>query len=217
MRSTTEIEYIYYNERDIEVPALIESITGFVSRIDSFVDVGGCYSYYTYSNKVRDILKGKVYDVIDPQNCVETAKIVDQYYVVDVREIGDISYSYVSCISTLEHVGVNPKLIKGYETEQIEVFKKLSKLAERYLFVSYPFGKPDVFLGEYSNITQKQIVKFIEILKSAGFSKIDTDFFFNEFPQGREKWVSITIDEASEIPIRKEKGVQCLCILEAIR
>ena len=49
-----QIEYKYFNERDIEIPALIEFLKERIEKIDSLLDVGCHFSQY--AGKIRKLL-----------------------------------------------------------------------------------------------------------------------------------------------------------------
>ncbi len=90
------------------------------------------------------------------------------------------------------------------------MFKRVCELAKKYAILTFPYGKEGLIPGQYANITPEQLRKFIEVSGGTAVKK----FFYNEFPQGRKKWRQISEAEASRVPLREDRGVQCLCVLE---
>jgi hypothetical protein len=206
-----KIVYSQYNERDIEVPAVLGFLQG--KDITSLLDVGAKYSYYTYAQDIRNILPNCLYDGVDPQFCQKTSEIIDNYYQSGVLSLNQM-YDCVTCISTLEHVGIAPVVSQDYVAEQLKVFKHCIDLCRTLFFFSFPFGAPGLYEGEYSNITESQLQEMFTYLD--GFTT-EVRFYYNEFPQGRLLWNEVSLSEASVIPLRKDKGVQCVAFLAGVR
>lgn len=215
MLNLDTLKYINFNERDVEVPFMLQFVTNNINKINSLLDIGGCYSYYTYANELRTILNEKLYDIVDLQSCLCSSNIVNNYYVNDVTKLKK-QYDAITCISMLEHVNVNPLTKYNYTKKQLSVAKHCIKLAKKYFLFSFPFGADALFYNEYSNITLNQLNVLKQYCVSQNWS-INTNFYFNEFPQGREKWIEITESRASTIAMVGEKGVQCICIFTGIK
>lgn len=221
MITLQEITKTNFNERDVEVPAFIKFIktsTQLVPRCSSLLDVGAHYSYATYASDVKQLMSSGRYvacDILDDPN---TARIVDEYLIGNVTDLELPTFDIVSCISVIEHCGITTYKKTNIELEQMSVFKRMADLAQRGLYLTFPYGLPGVFPGQYSNITANMIDEFCNYWKTnkGPDAIIDLQFFYNEFsPQGKP-WIELTKEEASKIPLRVDLGlVQCVCIFEA--
>jgi hypothetical protein len=208
------IDYRYFNDRDVEVPAFLSFLRRIRRRTKSLLDVGAHYSYYYYAQSARDsLLPGAIYDGVDIKSDEKTASILNRYFVGDVTTHPLEEYDAVSCISTIEHCGVISNQKPDYASEQLKVFEILNRLAKKFIFLSFPFGAEDCFENQYANITPPLLEKFVEL--AAG--KARKRFYYNEFPQNRCLWEPVTEKKAGKIPLRKDRGVQCLCVLEIER
>ncbi len=211
---------VHYNERDVEVPSLLQAINS--CPPESLLDIGGSYSYATYANKVRQMVK--LYDVVDPAPCEITSKVVDHYFIASFPEgidsCGLPRYDFISSISVLEHVGVKNTLPprgcfepasyeERREAYRFDIIYQAYCRTNKMLFLSFPFGAEGIFPGEYMNLTSKDL----ELIARA-FS-FDAHFFFSEFPQWRLPWEEVSLEVASTKPLRPDRGVQCVCILQA--
>ena len=205
------IEYKHYNDRDLEIPAVLEYVTARRHKIDSALDVGAHHAYAHYAPAMRSLLTGKLYDSVDFQLCEETQKCVDNYFVGDFKSL-DKQYDLVMCISTLEHCGMYAPAAEDYVAEQKSVVEHILKTARKYAFLSFPFGAEGVWRPHYTNITLDLLNWMIERGKQLGF-EADILTVYNEFPQGREKWGVIPLEEASLKPLKIDRGIQCLGVL----
>lgn len=197
-----------YNERDIEDPALIS----FVEKhkdIKSVLDVGACYSYATYANKLRALVKK--YDGIDILPDQETEKILDKYIVDNVKNYNK-KYDLVSCISTIEHAGISTYKTADHVKERRLIFKKLLDLSKKYVFLTFPYGKESFHENEFANITSKDLQVFTKMC-----SKVKTTFYFSEFPQGKIPFVEVEKEFANDVEYKRELGTRCVCIMEILK
>lgn len=209
-------DVVYRNERDVEVPLLLRAAYDLRGKVGSYLDVGANYSYATYAGAMRQILGGVLYYACDPLPCEKTAKIVDTFLTADVRDLSHIQCDFVSCISVLEHVGIQtPRLHSTLRSERSSFFHKLCRITSHRLFVTFPFGKDGTGDG-YANLTQMNIGDFIGVADRVGLVP-DVKYYFNEFPQGGKTWAEITENEAVDIPLVRERGVQCVCVFDAKR
>lgn len=199
-----------YNERDIEHPALIDFIKNH-KDIKSILDVGAFYSYNTYANEVRPLVKN--YCGVDILPDPITKKILDIYIVGNVMDQTG-SYDLVSCISTIEHSGVSTYHKKNYQKEQLEVFKKLLSLSKKYVFITFPFGLPAIHENEFANIDQKQLDSFIKL---CGKANVSLKFYFSSAPQQQIMFEKISEDEANKVEYIPELGTRCVCVMEVFK
>lgn len=211
MINLDNLVYRHYNERDLEIPALLNLVKDKQPR--SFLDVGAHYSWHHYAQEVKALLpEGSRYSAVDILPCQKTAAIVDRYFEGDVCSIDLQPADFVACISTIEHCGLSTYKRLQPKLERDKVFLRLLRLTKSDLFLTFPVGLEHIFPNEYANIPEDQFLSWIRIAKDEGFS-CRVDFYFNEFPQGKEKWHSIDLFNAFQKPMIKEKGTQCVCLL----
>jgi hypothetical protein len=204
------IEYRHFNERDVEIPALMDFLEARRGRFVSLLDAGAKYSHAYYATLVRGSFPEVAYHGVDLVPDPETVRIVDAYHVGNVADVDLSPYDVVTCISMIEHCGMPSNTCGDAAAERLRVFRRLSSLARRYLFLTFPFGAEGMVPREYANVTRDELDRFVD--EAEGRAR--TSFYYNEFPQGREKWRRLSADEASKVPVRVDRGVQCFCVLE---
>ena len=213
----------FNNERDLEVPVVLNWVKKLGREHSSIdlLDVGAHYSHATYAHEVRSLIPSpNTYDGVDILPDPETAKVLDNYLVQDVKTLdGPYAYRYTHtmCISVLEHSGINPYQSTNIEAEQLAVFEKILNLGPRGSLFTFPFGSPGVYPKEYSNIHLDLLMRMDEISnKVFGLnSYFDTKFYFSDFPPRGTPWKELSLEEASKVPLRVDVGVvQCVCVLE---
>jgi hypothetical protein len=178
------------------------------------LDVGPHWSWSYYAPSLRELLANKIYDGVDVIEDRQTAVFLNHYYIGNVCDISLNKYDYVSCISVIEHCGLSTYKLEDFRAEQYRVFSRMLALSNKYLFLTFPFGLDHIYPGEYANITNMQLLAFEAMAKICGFEVSDLQFYFNEFSPGGEPWQYITREEASLKPMRKERGAQCICLVE---
>lgn len=209
----SEIAYVNFNERDVEILALKKFVDQVSADVESFIDVGAHWSWSYYAKQIRALLPfPKSYTAVDVLYCPQTEEIVDQYIVGNVCELEFSKHDLVACVSTIEHSGITTYQVEDYQAEQDKVLLRLLELANKYLFLSFPFGLDDLYPGQYANITNEQLSRWEEYGASRGF-QVYSQFWFNEFPQGRLCWNLISRAEASLKPMRPERGTQCIGVI----
>ena len=196
-----------YNERDIEHPALINFVKEHAD-IKSVLDVGAHYSYNTYAPELRKLVKQ--YDGVDILPDPITAKIVDNYFVKNVKKLKG-EYDLVSCVSTIEHSGISTYTNANYKDEQKYVFLKLLNLSKKYVFLTFPYGLESFHEGEFANLTESQLDRFCEYTEGM---EVKTTFYYSPAPQQKEPFFEIDQELAATIPYVKELGTRCICVME---
>jgi hypothetical protein len=212
----SEIEYVNFNERDVEVPALLSFLSK-VGEISSILDVGGNYSWYTYASKVRHFLPKTEYTVVDLLPDTETEKLVDRFVVGEAEPLLEVNkFDVVFSISVLEHVGIKPLRSENPVQDRMNLVTSICLASEKGVFLSFPFGEEGEYPGQYANVTYEELLDIGQFANRAEFL-FSTQFFFNPFPQGRELWSEIKVDEASRIKLNEKLGVQCVCLATLVR
>lgn len=203
------IQYKHFNERDLEYPALIDFIK-IHPDINTALDVGAHYSWYTYASDVKKLVPN--YDGVDILPDEETKAIVNKYWKMNILDMPNVHYDLVFSISSIEHVGISTYKVNNYQQEQIKVFNKIMDLAKKYVFLTFPFGKEAFHDEEFANITEQQQWNFSKIAYDKRAS-LKRTFYFSEFPQGKKPWREVDIDFASEVEYKQELGTRCVCFL----
>lgn len=211
----TDITYRHYNERDVEIPAVLQSIRSASPHIHSLLDVGAHYSVAHYAEEIRAILSSRRYDGVDLLDCADTRKILDNYYLGNVCDVELPCYDSVICISAIEHAGMSTYHKPDASQERDRVFDRILELAQHHIFLTFPFGQPCIG-HEFANITATQLGLWEAKCVAYGY-RVQADYWFNEFAQMKELWHRISFDEAIQVPYRPERGGQCLALLEATK
>jgi hypothetical protein len=209
------IEYKYFNDRDFEMPLLLNLVAEKKPRL--LLDVGAHFSWYTYAPFIRERLQeGGIYDAIDIMDCPQTAEIVDTFTKGSVLDMGNVSYDFVSCISVVEHCGITSYKKDDVIAEQDAVVQKMVEIAHSDLLITCPFGAPGLWEGQYQNITGDQRDRWVALAENKGFS-VECQYLYSQFPQGGKPWETVTARWAEKVPIDTSKGVQCNMIFYATR
>lgn len=202
----------YRNERDVEIPLLLAFVGQ--HKPASLLDVG----YYSalYAKDVRGIVgKDAVYDGCDVKRDRKVETHLTAYHNGDVRYLDLPMYDMVTCVSVIEHVGGQPIRAVNYEDQQVKFFERLLALAGRWLFVTFPFGQPGFVLGEYNNITDAALDRF---LASVGKDDVaDVRFYTTQGAQLGNGWVETSRKAASLVTVEPSLGVRCVGILSVER
>jgi hypothetical protein len=209
----SKIEYVNFNERDVEAPALVSALDRF--KPVSVLDVGACYSWYTYAHAVRGLVPRGGYEALDLLPDEQTAAIVDHYHVAGVREFAldatrrfDVTFS----VSVLEHVGVKPERVSNDRELRQGFVRAMLGLTERAAFLTFPFGAGGWCPGECIVVPDEELWAFQALGLDKGFES-KCQFFYSPFPQGREKWSQVSREVASAVPLRLELGCTCVALL----
>lgn len=198
----------YESERDIEIPRLIDFLDRHSGKIETILDVGCSGSKYL--NELNKY--AKVVDGVDVHFRADTAELLNNYFVGNAIDYPLGKYDLVLCISTLEHAGVSPYKVDDYEKEQFNLFRKIVDISIKFLFVTFPYGMPALPVDNLANISKKRLDVFLALL---GDAQCQLRFYFNENVYDDQGWKEIDQDIADKVPYLPEKGVRCICILEA--
>lgn len=163
----------YGNERDVEVPAVIDFVARHASKSAwrSLLDVGAHGSHATYAPAVRELVSGQRYSAIDKIYDPLTQTIVDEWVTGDVvtRNVLDTGrFDAVTCISVIEHVGIKPWRSDTWREERLLMFFSLLRIARAAVFLTAPFGKGFV-TNEYQCVSPEELATWQTIAHLMGF------------------------------------------------
>ena len=196
-----------YNERDVELPALLNFVDKHKDKIKTALDVGCAGSLYLHSLKKRI----QVVNGIDLISYPTSEKILDNYWVGDAIRTPLEKHDLVVSISTMEHVGISPYKADNYLEEQDDFFRTVYLASSKFIFMSFPFGIGFLPVESFQNITNKQLSMFLTTLESDSYQLA---FYHNEQPAVGKKWVEISREEASRETYMIQYGVRTVCHLE---
>ena len=174
----------YGNERDVEVPAIIEFVRRNVSKAErrSLLDVGAHGSHATYAPQVRELVSGQRYAAIDKIYDPLTQTIVDEWTTGDMltHPMRD-RYHAVTCVSVIEHVGVKPWRSDTWKEERLLLFFSLLRAARHAVLITAPFGSGFV-TNEYQCVSAAELATWMTIAHMMGFSGT-ARYYLGESPQ----------------------------------
>lgn len=202
----------YFNERDIEIPGLLNFVDVHSKEITTILDVG-CYgSLYFKELEERD----KIVDGIDlkfGELGESHLKFLRNYFVGNVIAYPLKQYDLVICLSTIEHVGLMEQYeVDDFVQEQNLFFKRLIDVSRRFIYATFPYGAPHKPVLQSANITRNSLDGFFEVIPNMAFCKMR--FYFNDCPSSSRDWTEITQNEADKVKWDRDKGCRCVCTLE---
>jgi len=200
------------NERDLEIPALLNAVKNRLDNIKHLLDVGAHYSHAHYARPLKQILDDRTYTGVDILADDITSQIVDKYYVGNISDLDIQKHDFVSFISCIEHCGLSTYKVNDFRAEQYHIFRRIFSLANKYVLMTFPFGQDHIYPGEYANITTEMLTNFTSIANQQGFHTIEEEFYYNVFAPGGHPYIQIPRDLAADVPMKKEKGTQCVCL-----
>jgi hypothetical protein len=196
----SKIELKLKNAHDVEDVALCDFLRFFRNRISSALDVGAHYSHAHYAREVRSLISG-YYDGIDLLPDPDTAPLLDNYHVANFSDAVLWNYDVIFSISALEHCGISTYKIEDYREERYQIASGMFRLAEQFVFMSFPFGLDGLVEDQYANITNLDLVNIERVALSSSFIPLVYDFYYNEHPQQGKPWERLTRQQASKIPL----------------
>ena len=198
------------NERDLEVGELLKFIKKY--KPESGLDVGAHWTWNSYAPDVRKLLKK--YDGVDIAKDDLTERIVDLYYRGNITEINPQHYDLVFSISSIEHAGISTYKKADYTQERLKVFTTMYELANKYLFITCPFGEPMLIEGQYANITVHDLLKWQNAIN--GGSILDCEFYYTK---GQNMpFLKCSPQEAAKVKFDETIGIpQCIAIIKAVK
>jgi len=200
----------FHNERDVEIPLLLQWLDRNDARYASVLDVGCSQSAYLPEvRKLVGCLHG-----IDLLEDEKVRSYLDEFMVENFLYADLPYYDLVYSISTIEHVGVEYLPSKLYRNLQLDFFSKLLETAKYGVFLTFPYGEDDLFSGFYYNGNRKLLDDYLKIAK--GF-KVGLKFISTPDPKNPEGWREIPQELADKATNELSGGVNTICVLEVYK
>jgi hypothetical protein len=199
----------YFNERDVEIPLMIEFIKKH-KDIKSVLDIG--VTGASYINKVSELVD--IFDGVDINPAPKEEKILNKFYRGDARFLKfESKYDLVMSISSIEHYGVKVGSLRYKKIWELNarLIRVMYLLSNKYMFLTFPYGKTAKEEGEFRNINKYNLSLFRAVCIP---ERIKASFYFNSAPQLKGDWIKISEDTATRVQYLKEYGTRCVCIFE---
>lgn len=197
----------YGNERDVEIPLLVNFVTARSAYIESTLDIG-CHGS-SYAEEVSQLVP--MYDGIDFVVDPTVFRFFNRYFQGDVLSVDLEPYDLVTAISVIEHYGIKQEPSTAFRAKQRELVTRIGQLSKKYIFLSFPYGVAQQHENEFANIDKEQLERFERILKDFGLTKT---FYYNLKPDPGSHWVRIVQAAADNIEYVRTLGTRCVCVLE---
>jgi hypothetical protein len=207
----------FFNERDVEIPRLLNFVDEHSQNIKTILDVG-CYGSQ-YLKQLKE--KGKIVDGIDVHfgetKLGREKEFLRNYFVGNAVTYSPLGkYDLVICLSTLEHAGINGYIVKDFIAEQNSLFKKLIDASKRFIYVTFPYAStPSLQEGQCVNMTRDRLDTFWKAIPPTA-DEIDLGFYFIEAIHVVSGWTEIPQDIADKVEYDPAEGCRCVCILKVI-
>jgi len=198
------------NERDVEIPLLINFLTKNDVKYCSALDVGCAQSFYLpFIRNLVGHLSG-----VDLLFQKELAQYLDEYIVGNFL-FEDLSMvDWVFSVSTIEHIGIEYLPSKLYRELQLEAFAKMLNLARFGLFITFPYGEDILFDGHYYSGNRCLLDDYLKIARGCKIKKI---FLSTPDPKDPMSWREIPQDLADKATNFLSGCVQTICVLEVYK
>lgn len=196
-------------DRDLEIPNLIDFLTTYKEHMVSLLDVGGHYTAGYYAPAIRKMIK--FYEAMDLILDKEVEPFVDNFIVDDAVTHQYVDYDTIVCCSTIEHVGMYPKIYPDEERARLTVFQKIMEHAKKYFWLSFPVGRRFTIPGEMTIINQIEFEKY-EALMSGKITNIG--YFWSDGPQAGHPWQVCDRKKAFDHDYIMPLGNQAIAIIE---
>ncbi len=179
------------NERDIEIPMMCQFLQKLDGDKKSVLDVGAAQAFY------YDTIK----PFVGPMHGVDLLPKPEGYPEGWHYQQGDFLYDevpaadLVTCISVIEHVGVEYVPNPLYQELQVEFMKNLAEHARVAAFVTLPYGEGILIAGQYYLCGRKQMDLYLNVLKDY---YVNLKFYNNPNPRDPAGWRECTQDLADK-------------------
>ena len=201
---------IFNNERDIEIPILIQWLERNDCQMGSVLDVGCAFSQYASEAKPR----AGEYHGLDLIEDKTVTQYLDRFIHGNILFADVPMYDWIFSISTIEHIGVEYEATPLYREFQIEAVHKIARLAKRGFLLTFPYGEDDLFKGRYYNQNKKLLEEYMEGMK--GY-KIHNAFISTDNPQDPAGWREIPQSLADKATNNFDGRVYTIAVMEAYR
>lgn len=204
---------INLDERVVEYPWVLSRIP--VSHDQNLLDVGSALNNKMALNS--EVLRAKKITIINLAPEEDRFRGIS-YVAGDARELpfDDNSFHFVTCISTLEHIGLDnrryTKKAEGLESQPKDFEKAISELKrvakpKAQVFITVPFGEYKNF-DRFQQFNPSMVKKIVEIFNP---SQYRVDYY----KYGEEGW-NISTEESSRHSKRRifSGAVACLELIK---
>lgn len=202
--------HIFQNERDIEIPEMLEFIDKNDGRYGSVLDVGCAYGQYTHE---LGLMCGSL-DGVDILPDEKVRPYLDNFFHEDFLLVDLPKYDFVVSLSVIEHVGLEYLPSKLYKELQLEFFAKIVRLAQRGFWVSFPYGEGILYSGYFLNQNRAMLGGYEYLAR--GF-KIKKQFYSTSDRRNPALWAEVGQEVADKAINDKAEGVSTICILSGIK
>lgn len=201
---------VFRNERDVEIPLLLDWLTLYTCPGQSVLDVGCAQSFYLAEVRKLPInLTG-----IDLLFQKDLVPYLDEYIVGNFLFEWLWSFDWVYSISTIEHIGVEYQPTKLYRELQVEAFAKMLELTKRGIFITFPYGEDALFAGYYYNGNKRLLDDYLDMARGC---KINKQFISTPDPKNTKLWREIPQNLADKATNELSGGVNTICVLEVYK
>ncbi|HUV42302.1 MAG TPA: hypothetical protein VMY36_00080 [Patescibacteria group bacterium] len=201
---------IFGNERDPELLELERFLKNCRVTRDSILDIG---PWSEGSTKICSDYTHYL-DTIDLVQREALGKMVKNQYVEDFLFFDLPQYDFVVCVSTLEHIGVTPIAMRDCREMELLAVKKMIGLAEKGVFLSFPYGEAILIKAKYNNI-DRTMVKEME--KMARGFKFEKKFLSTATLSDPDSWQEVSQDEADKATNELSGGIKTICIISMLK
>lgn len=197
----------FQNERDIEIPLLIDFVSRHTGYTSNLLDVG--VNHATYLPELRKrigVLHGIDLTVPHP-----IMPLLDKFFQGDINIIELPRYDLVISISTVEHIGVEYYQTANYRELQIEAVRKMALLAKRAAFVTMPYGEPILNCGHYYQWNARVLEETRREIRPL---KMKTTFWSTPDRIKQGSWREVPQTLADKATNELSGGVNTICVIE---
>jgi hypothetical protein len=200
----------FHNERDVEIPLLVEWLEKNDCQLGSVLDVGYRQNHYAPFAQISSGYLMGIDLIPDPSLYQFYDELVhEDFLYADLPKV-----DWVFSISTIEHIGVEYSPTLLYRDLQLFSLEKMVKLANMGVFLTLPYGEGILFSGKYLQWGHRELEEAKAILKG---TKYQTKFYSTPDPKEPGGWREVRKDLADKSTGDLSKGVDTIAVLEVYK
>lgn len=196
-------------DRDLEIPNLLDFLTTYKDHMVSLLDIGGHYTAGYYAPQISKMVD--FYEAMDMIDDPNVHPYVTNFIVDDAVTHEYVDYDTIICCSTIEHIGMYPKIYADEERARLQLFEKIMTHAKKYFWLSFPVGRRFTIPGEMTIINEKEMEKY-ETLMTGKITNIG--YFWSDGPQAGKPWIKSDRKKVFNHDYIMPLGNQAICIIE---